>query len=75
MEYVANAIDQARFVLQVVNEREAFCSELITKVYATHLRKITTLKVYEDQVGTLALATVAVERGLTLFITGEDALN
>jgi len=39
-----------------------FCSDLIAKVYATHLRKIMVLGEYEDQVGALALATVAVSK-------------
>ncbi|KAI0298439.1 hypothetical protein B0F90DRAFT_1669029 [Multifurca ochricompacta] len=48
--------------------REAFCSDLITKVYATHLRRIaTSLMNYGPQIGALALVTAGVERGLTVF--------
>ncbi|KAH9024687.1 hypothetical protein EDB85DRAFT_2292499 [Lactarius pseudohatsudake] len=57
--------------------RGGFCSLLISKVFALHLRKISTGRpvAYIPQVGGLALAAAAVERGLCIFKTGEDALK
>jgi len=77
-DYVSNAIKNARFIYKYPDastNREPFCSDLVSKVYATHLRKIIVLDDYENQTGALALATVAVERGLSFFKTGEDALK
>ena len=48
--------------------RGAFCSELISKVYAAHLKRVAqAANTYGDQIGGLALATVAV-RFLLLYI-------
>ncbi|KAI9434692.1 hypothetical protein H4582DRAFT_2080706 [Lactarius indigo] len=75
-EYVSDALMNLRFVYKYPDETNgqgAFCSDLISKVYAKHLRKISPEGGrYGPQIGGLALATVAVERALTLFKTGED---
>ncbi|KAI0290098.1 hypothetical protein B0F90DRAFT_1825526 [Multifurca ochricompacta] len=72
--YAESALKGFRFVYQypdVMGSRAAFCSDLITKVYAKHLQRIEKSPVnYGPQIGALALVTVAVERGLTLFKDG-----
>ncbi|KAI9432524.1 hypothetical protein H4582DRAFT_2061728 [Lactarius indigo] len=78
-EYVSDAFVGLSFVYKFperTNGRGPFCSDLISKVYASHLRKTSPDGgEYGPQIGGLALATVAVERGLTLFETGEDILK
>ncbi|KAI0253124.1 hypothetical protein BJV78DRAFT_1351967 [Lactifluus subvellereus] len=78
-EYVADSLSDLRFVYKEPDAcftRGAFCSPLISKVFARHLRKVSTEdEDYSPQIGALALATAAVERALTLFKTGEDALK
>ncbi|KAN0107510.1 hypothetical protein V8E52_010028, partial [Russula decolorans] len=78
-DYVAEQLDGLRFVYRYPDAaigREAFCSPLISVVYSTHLRKISSAaQRYGPQIGAIALATIAVERGLTLFKSGEDALK
>ncbi|KAI0295050.1 hypothetical protein B0F90DRAFT_1670270 [Multifurca ochricompacta] len=72
--YAESALKGFRFVYQypdVMGLRAAFCSDLIMKVYAKHLQRIEKSPVnYGPQIGALALVTVAVERGLTLFKDG-----
>ncbi|KAI9430410.1 hypothetical protein H4582DRAFT_2086922 [Lactarius indigo] len=74
--YVSDNLTDLRFVYRFpdrLSGRGPFCSVLISKVYARHLRKISPDGgKYGPQTGGLALATVAVERALTLFKTGED---
>ncbi|KAI0282251.1 hypothetical protein BC826DRAFT_1110850 [Russula brevipes] len=75
--YVTQALTGLRFLFKDPDapkgHRGPFCSPLISKVYASHLRRILTAPVkYGSQIGGLALATAAVERGLTLFKSGED---
>ncbi|KAH9967781.1 hypothetical protein BGW80DRAFT_1462112 [Lactifluus volemus] len=81
-EYVDIALDKLRFVYRdpdAKSARGAFCSDLIVKVYATHIRKLQLkLQELEDppmHFGALALATAAVERGLSAFMTDEDDTN
>ncbi|KAN0112043.1 hypothetical protein V8E52_007960 [Russula decolorans] len=78
-DYVAEQLDGLCFVYRYPDAaigREAFCSPLISVVYSTHLRKISSAtQRYGPQIGAIALATIAVERGLTLFKSGEDALK
>jgi len=78
-DYVAEQLDGLRFVYRYLDAaigRKAFCSPLISVVYSTHLRKISSAaQRYGPQIGAIALATIAVERGLTLFKLGEDALK
>ncbi|KAI9439683.1 hypothetical protein H4582DRAFT_2056409 [Lactarius indigo] len=67
----AKDIRELEFCVQVPRE-----NYLVSKVYASHLRKTSPDGgEYGPQIGGLALATVAVERGLTLFETGEDILK
>ncbi|KAI9455124.1 hypothetical protein F5148DRAFT_1325294 [Russula earlei] len=78
-EYVADALRDLTFVYKHPDDkasRGAFCSRLVAEVYSQHLKKISGVSHdYGKQVGALALATAAAERGLTLFQTGEDALR
>lgn len=78
-EHVAEVLSHMCFVYKdpdANDARGAFCSELIAKTFAKHLQKIFNEgENYGHQVGGLALATAAVERGLTLFKTGEDVLG
>ncbi|KAH9954723.1 hypothetical protein BGW80DRAFT_1467625 [Lactifluus volemus] len=81
-EYVEIALDKLRFVYRdpdAKSARGAFCSDLIVKVYATHIHKLQLkLQELEDppmHFGALALATAAVERGLSAFMTDEDDTN
>ncbi|KAH8983440.1 hypothetical protein EDB92DRAFT_2117452 [Lactarius akahatsu] len=73
---VAGSLARCNFVYKdpyATHGRGPFCSDLISKVYAGHLRKISPdCWGYGPQIGGLALATAAVERALTLFRTGED---
>ncbi|KAI0302879.1 hypothetical protein B0F90DRAFT_179304 [Multifurca ochricompacta] len=70
-KFVESALKGFRFIYKhpdVMGSRAAFCSDLITKVYSTHLRRIATSSMnYGPQIGALALVTAAVERGLTVF--------
>ncbi|KAH9070765.1 hypothetical protein EDB83DRAFT_2314002 [Lactarius deliciosus] len=77
---VAENLKNFRFLYEspdATHGRGAFCSLLISKVFASHIRKISTGRpeVHIPQVGGLALAAAAVERGLYFFKTGEDALK
>ncbi|KAH9982993.1 hypothetical protein BGW80DRAFT_1266271, partial [Lactifluus volemus] len=72
-QYIKMELEGLRFIYKYPDAegaRAAFCSNLISKVFSVHLRKI--LPLANMQFGALALATAAVERGLTLFTTGED---
>ncbi|KAH9957044.1 hypothetical protein BGW80DRAFT_1384682, partial [Lactifluus volemus] len=72
-QYIKAELEGLRFIYKYPDAkgaRAAFCSDLISKVFSLHLRKI--LPLANMQFGALALATAAVERGLTLFTTGED---
>ncbi|KAI9434180.1 hypothetical protein H4582DRAFT_809927 [Lactarius indigo] len=77
-KHVAANLKNFRFLyknLDLTSGRGAFCSHLrvVSKVFAFHLCKISTVPdVHIPQVGGLALAAAAVERGLTFFKTGED---
>ncbi|KAI9429509.1 hypothetical protein H4582DRAFT_2089056 [Lactarius indigo] len=75
-EYVSDALMGLRFVYKNLDEmsgRGPFCSDLISKVYTKHLWKISQEGKDCHQIGGLALATVAVERGMTFFKTGIDS--
>ncbi|KAH9953068.1 hypothetical protein BGW80DRAFT_1520010 [Lactifluus volemus] len=77
--YAETALKNLRFVYRdpdAKSARGAFCSDLVAKVYATHIRRLQ-LKLQELEeppmhFGALALATAAVERGFTAFMTGQD---
>ncbi|KAH8981457.1 hypothetical protein EDB86DRAFT_2834871 [Lactarius hatsudake] len=77
---VAENLKNFRFLYKspdATHGRGAFCSLLISKVFASHLRKVSTGRpeVHIPQVGGLALVAAEVERGLCFFKTGEDALK
>ncbi|KAI9434260.1 hypothetical protein F5148DRAFT_1295257 [Russula earlei] len=78
-EYVADALRDLTFVYKHPDDKAShgvFCSRLVAEVYSQHLKKISRVSHdYGKQVGALALATAAAERGLMLFQTGEDALR
>ncbi|KAH9979278.1 hypothetical protein BGW80DRAFT_1276341 [Lactifluus volemus] len=64
-QYIKMELEGLRFIYKYPDAegaRAAFCSNLISKI----------LPLANMQFGALALATAAVERGLTLFTTGED---
>ncbi|KAI0291178.1 hypothetical protein B0F90DRAFT_1671639 [Multifurca ochricompacta] len=73
-KFAGSALEGFHFIYQYPDfkgSRAAFCSELITKVYAKHLQRIEKSPInYGPQIGALALVTAAVERGLTLFRDG-----
>ncbi|KAI0287587.1 hypothetical protein B0F90DRAFT_1673041 [Multifurca ochricompacta] len=73
-KFAGSALEGFRFIYQYPDfkgSRAAFCSELITKVYAKHLQRIEKSPIdYGPQIGALALVTAAVERGLMLFRDG-----
>ncbi|KAH8979761.1 hypothetical protein EDB92DRAFT_2118630 [Lactarius akahatsu] len=77
--HVADNLKNLQFLYKnpkATSGRGAFCSHLVSKVFSFHLRKISTgPDVHIPQVGGLALAAAAVERGLTFFKTGEDILK
>ncbi|KAH9022142.1 hypothetical protein EDB84DRAFT_1441288 [Lactarius hengduanensis] len=74
--HVADNLKNLQFLYEnpkATSGRGAFCSHLVSKVFSLHIRKISTgPDVHIPQVGGLALAAAAVERGLTFFKTGED---
>ncbi|KAF8494348.1 hypothetical protein F5888DRAFT_1908221 [Russula emetica] len=77
--FVSDSLEHMCFVYknpEKASARGAFRSELILMVYSHHIRKTSTqLNKYSNQIGALALAAAAVERGLSLFASGEDALK
>lgn len=74
---VSDALYDFRFIYEKPDNevnRGPFCSAFVSKVFAVHLQKIIHSK-HGLQIGGLALVAAAVERGLGLFKTGEDALE
>ncbi|KAH9016817.1 hypothetical protein EDB85DRAFT_2155619 [Lactarius pseudohatsudake] len=68
-EYVTNSLTKMNFVYKdpdVPGSRGAFCSEIISKVYAKHLRRILAVDGYL----TVTPMCIQVERGLTLLRDG-----
>ncbi|KAI9438850.1 hypothetical protein BJY52DRAFT_1195866 [Lactarius psammicola] len=79
-EYIAENLKNFQFLYkfpEMTRGRGAFCSYLIARVFALHLHKISTgrLVAHVPQIGRLALAAAAVECGLSIFKTGQDALK
>ncbi|KAI0294721.1 hypothetical protein B0F90DRAFT_1821009 [Multifurca ochricompacta] len=73
-KFAGSALEGFHFIYQYPDfkgSHAAFCSELITKVYAKHLQRIEKSPIdYGPQIGALALVTAAVEQGLMLFRDG-----
>ncbi|KAN0125644.1 hypothetical protein V8E52_000851 [Russula decolorans] len=75
---ISDALYNLHFVYEKPDDesdRGPFCSAFVSKVYAVHLQKVPIHSNHGLQIGGLALATAAVERGLGLFKMGEDALE